>query len=460
VNSELTPQQLEGIQFIKDHNYRCLVADRAGSGKTYMVLQALLDQPSTFPVLIICIKVGLPVWKNELIKWFNETSVVYAGTPTQRKELHAKVLSSKFVIATYAMFDELIDVMGLNHFKTVILDEYHMVGLLNHNTKIYKSVKSIRNIIPNIIMVTGTPMRSTPADYFSALSIVDSTEYTFRSYWSYVDEYCIKIKGFFGYEIERMPNNVAKLQNMLGRYVINRPLDDLPDKLRLPIEVEMTKQQKKLFTQLQKDMMLHFEHNDQWLLTPNAMVKILRARQILVTPKIFGIEENGAGLDATIELTQQELSEDNSVIIFTPFRIAINYIEQEISKSCKDVQTCIIHGGMSAEHYDNVQTFFQTLKTKNKVMICTIKSGASMTLTEANVCIFLGYEWSAVENSQAEARSHRKGQTKGVRCYYILHKDTPDEDIRNKLNEKQLSIDVGTTPNKYLTKLLPNDIIL
>lgn len=453
----LTPKQQEGVQFIKDHNYRCIIADVAGAGKTYMILSSLFDDCTrTMPTLIICIKVGLPVWKNELLKWFGVESTIYHGTPKQREKLCQDILFNhqSFVITTYAMLEELIAYFGDVYFKTLIMDEYHMYGMLNRKTKIYTTVKKWAKTIKNVIMVTGTPMRSTPADYFAALSIIDPTEHTFRTYWSYVDEYCIKIKDIFGYVIERMPNNVAKFQNMLGRYMISRELDDLPEKLRIPVEVEMTSKQYNLFKQLQQDMMMYFEHNGQWLLTPNEMVQVLRARQILVTPRIFGVDDNGAGLDATIELTQQELSEDNSVIIFTPFADAIPFIRDALIKAQPLTRVFTIHGGMSVKDYDEIQFAFQGVKTKNKVMICTIKSGASMTLTEANVCIFLGYEWSAIENSQAEARSHRKGQVKGVRCYYILHMGTPDEDILDTLNQKQLSIDIGTTPNKYLTKLL------
>jgi SNF2 family DNA or RNA helicase len=451
----LTPQQLEGIDFIKNHNYRCLVADSAGSGKTYMLLSAL--EQKNYPCLVICIKVGLPVWKNELLKWFNEPSIIYAGTPKQREELKQRIKNekSKFVIATYAMFDELIDVMGLNYFKTVILDEYHMYGLLNRKTNFFKSTDKLCKIIPYWLPTTGSPQRSTPADFYPALHLLDpnNKDDGLTAYWNFVDKYCIKIKGFFGFEIERMPRSVEGFRTLLNRFMLRRTLDDLPEKIRQPLIVEMSTQQRKLYEQLKNEMKLETEQGC-FLLTPNQMTNILRIRQILVTPKILGVDCLSGGLEATIEQTKQELSEDNSVIIFTPFAQAIPYIAEELQKECPDTIIIPIHGGFSVKQYEEAQNNFQALKTKNKVIICTIKSGASITLTEANVCIFLGYEWSAIENLQAESRSHRKTQTKSVRCFYILYENTPDELILNRLNEKQLSIDVCMDQQQYFQKLL------
>jgi len=405
LENQLTPQQLEGIDFIKQHNYRCLVADVAGAGKTYMILSALSQ--NNYPCLVICIKVGLPVWKNELLKWFNEPSIIYAGTPKQRQELQQNVKSSKFVIATYAMFDELIDTFGINYFKTLILDEYHMYGLLNRKTHFFESVNKLSRIIPYWLPTTGSPRKKNPSDFYPALHLLDPTnkEDGLNAFWNFVDTHCIKIKGFFGFEIERMPRNVEGFQNFLAKYMISRPCDDLPLKLRQAIPVEMSKVQRKLYEQLQKEMMLETEgENKRFILTPNQMTKILRCRQLLVTPRIFGEDDNGGGLEAVVELTQQELSEDNPVIIFTPFTEAIQYIEQALKQANPETVIIPIHGGFSVKQYEKAQNDFQTLSTKNKVVIASIRSGASITLTEAAVTISLGYDWDAETNNQCESR--------------------------------------------------------
>jgi len=78
------------------------------------------------------------------------------------------------------------------------------------------------------------------------------------------------------------------------------------------------------------------------------------------------------------------------------------YLIEEELKKIKDLVILQIHGGMTHEEHTIVQTKFQGLMTKRKVVLCTIKSAVSMTLTEANVEVFLGYEYNVNDNTQAE----------------------------------------------------------
>jgi len=453
----LTPQQQEGVNFLLVHNNRALVADSAGFGKSYMILSAIIEHQkqisSCLPSLIICIKPGLSVWENELKKWFEKQAIVYTGTPKNRTILRQQIQSqfTEFVITTYPMLKELVDMLGYNFFKTLVLDEYHMVGLLNRKSLIYKKVKHLATIIPHIILCTGTPIRKDPSQYFTALQTIDPKIFT--SFWNFAYKYCIVNKEQFGYVIEKFPLNRQHLEEMLSNYMIRRTLDDLPPKIRQPIPIEMTNKQQKAYNQLVNDMILEREHEQSPILTPNQMTKILRCRQLLVCPKILGIDDLGGGLEILIELVEDELSNDNPIIVFTPFTDAIPFICEELQK-IKGVAIYIIQGGMTVDQYRDVQESFQSNPSKNKVIVCSVKSGASFTLTEATVCIFLGYDWDASTNEQAENRSWRKTQINSVRCLYLLCKGSSDELVIDKLNEKQRSLDVCLTPMEYYQKMI------
>ena len=452
--NELTKQQQEGKLFIIDKGCSVIVADVAGAGKTYMILDSLLEQQiNNLPALIITIKPGLSVWESELIKWYNLPSVVYTGTPKKRELLQNEIATSQFVITTYPMLKELLDKFGSSFFKTLVLDEYHMYGFINRKSKFYKQVHSICRKL-KVIPTSGTPMRRNPSDLFTALSVVDPNRFT--SFWKFANEFCIVTKDRFGYVIEQLPNNVAEFRAMLSNYMLRREKDDLPPRIRQAIISEMTQKQNNAYKQLVAAMTLELS-DDKVLLTPNQMTKILRCRQLLVTPRIFGIDENGGALDMLLDQVELELSNDNPCIIFTPFTEAIPFIEQQLRLKLKSqVLIYKIHGGMTYEQYKDVQEQFQTEPSTNKLVICSIKSGASMTLTDATVALFLGYEWSPTDQDQAESRTHRKGQTKSVRCLYFLYKGTSDELIIDTLNQKQLSIDVsiGLTPHDYYAKMI------
>ena len=300
----------------------------------------------------------------------------------------------------------------------------------------------------------STQVRQTPADWYAPLSITAPDDFT--SYWRFVSNWCVQIEGFYGNTIERLPQNKAKFYQMLDNY--RRRCTDkshLPPKTRQPIPIAMTKKQKKLYDQLREKMYLN--EDGQFLITPNKLTNVLRCRQLMVCPRILGFDDNGGALNILKELVDEELSEGNSLIIFTPFRPALNLIEEQLKK-IKDLVIFQIHGGMTHEEHTIVQTKFQGLMTKRKVVICTIKSGTSMTLTEACVEVFLGYEHGVHDNTQAEDRCHRETQTEPVRIYYILYKDNAvDERGLEILNDKHQALSLDVSREDYYKGMVKND---
>jgi SWI/SNF-related matrix-associated actin-dependent regulator of chromatin subfamily A-like protein 1 len=449
----LRPSQITGSQFLQDHNNRAIEADIAGLGKTYTILDAIITK-HFYPVLIICNKPGLYVWQSELKIWFNgKPSVVYSGSPEQcSKRLQDFITNTEvdFLITNYAFLDEVITKLGPFFFKTLVLDEYHLPGLLNHKTDIYKMVKEISKLIPHVIMSTGTPMRQTPADWFAPLSIIDRK--TFSSYWKFVSDWCITTNNGYGQKIERVPQNTDKFLEMLANYRIRcTDKSGLPPKIRQPIPIEMTPLQQQLYNKLQKEMFI--EHDGTFLITPNKMTKILRCRQLLVNPMILGFKDQGGGMEILTSLTEEELSEGNPVAIYTPFLDVIPLIEKELSRRIKDLKIFIVHGGMTSDKLAEVQSGFQNPSNKNKVIICTIKSAAAPTFTEASVCIFIGYELG-IDNTQAEDRHHRIGQKDTVRCLYLLYNNSVDEWGINLLNDKTKALAMDVSPEQYYQKLI------
>jgi SNF2 family DNA or RNA helicase len=80
---------------------------------------------------------------------------------------------------------------------------------------------------------------------------------------------------------------------------------------------------------------------------------------------------------------------------------------------------------------------FQTNSSQRKVLICVIKSGASFNAYAAAYEFFLGYEWDFNLNMQAEDRACRIGQHNFVNVYYMINRNTVDEDVAQRLNDKQ-----------------------
>lgn len=450
----LRDYQEEDVQFLIGH-HRIYNTNEPGLGKTLETLEGL-RRLETNPVLILGTKVSLGVWQAEIKKWLGEPSLIYEGTPAQREKLWLRFyygqnggsLHIKFVIATYRMARELFS--RKSSWPAIVCDEIHRGGLLNHKSATYKSVQSFRSRC--MVLMTGTPIRQGPQDLFGPMHLLDP--YAFPSYWPFVGKHCVVINDQFGKTLERMPKDAKKLQAALKPYLIRRTkrqvAASLPPKTRHVVRIEPTKTQQKMIKQLVENMYL--DTDDGILAVPTQMTLLLRLRQLLVAPQLLGTQEDGAALTALVELMEDQFDVKRSIAIATPFRQAIPYIVDALRKAGV-THIYQIHGQLTAKEMMAANAAYEADPVVEKVMVYTIKSGQSFSIPAATTLFMLGAEWSAIDNKQAEDRLHRLTQTNPVDIYYLLHKDTVDDLVMERLNDKQRAENWVMSPTEVLAKL-------
>lgn len=439
VYNQLRPYQQEAIQIMKNRKHN-LHFDDMGLGKTvttlftalYKAQDLLADGTSREIIVITCPTKALYVWKNEIEKWFNLPSLIYVGTTKKREKLKAEFKDYLFVITTYAMLPEFngVPVRGL------IADEIHEAGLLNHKTQTYEMFHKFYSKISWSFLLTGTPVRQGVVDLYAPLHLVAPE--VFKNYWSFVNIHCNVTNTPFGKQIERNPKNIAEFRKLLNNYMVRRikseVLKDLPGKQRKVVPLQMTQKQAKLHYDILTEFI--YSDDDNVLLTPNAMTALLRARQALVSPRLLGIDDDGAGLLYIADEGKQLLENDKPIVIFTPFRAAIPIIADVIKEMGLNTKVYTISGELNPAEFAKQWQGFQDNPLNNKVLICVIKSGASFHATTAADCFFLGYEWDFNLNAQSEDRLCRLGQQNFVNCNYLLCEGTADEQVKARLNEK------------------------
>jgi SNF2 family DNA or RNA helicase len=370
------------------------------------------------------------------MKWFNLDSITYSGenTPLEREGIWEEYKETKpsLLIATYAMAAEIAD--RKISWQGIICDEYHKAGLMNHKSNTFKSFKKLRSRF--LLLLTGTPIRKGPQNLFAPLHLLNS--YVFPSYWKFVYKYCIVTEGIFGKEIESVPKEPLVLKAHLAPYLIRRTktkvLKDLPPLIRQGLYIPMTKAQETIYNELAKEGIL--DTPEGMLICPNDAVKLLRLRQILCTPRIFGFDVDGGALEALREQVKESFEEGRSVAICTPFKGGIRAILSRLDLDKDHVY--VIHGDLKINPSE-VSRAFQNDKCIEKAIVFTITSGMSWDAYSASDIYFMGAEWTATDNAQAESRIHRMGQTLPTNAYYILYPNTIDEGVIEKLNQKTLA---------------------
>lgn len=457
VKTELRPYQLEAIEKMRLSD--CFLEfDDMGLGKTVTTLYSILEKlqaQTEYNVLILCSVNGLCVWQEELEKWFHEDCLIYTGSPLQRQRQWVEFTHDKkhFLISTYGVAAELpllwavIQGSALNYWDALICDEIHSAGLLREKNKTYLTVQRLKKRIKYLYLLTGTPIRQGVIDLYAPLHLVDAKN--FDTYWHFVNKFCITITTPFGKSIERNPRDIDKFRKMLDKYMVRRlkseVLKDLPGKQRIPVPLSMTPKQARAHKEVLEQ--LYYANADDLVVATSVMTSILRARQILVTPRLVGIDDDGAALPYLMEAGEALLIADRPFVVFTPFRQALFYIRDAVERIGIPTHIYELHGGMTPAAFANEWQGFEKDSNPHKVLLCVIKSGASFHATTAADCFFLGYEWDFNLNVQSEDRLCRLGQKNFVNCNYLLHNgNTVDEDVKRRLNEKQMAADwiVGT----------------
>jgi SNF2 family DNA or RNA helicase len=128
----------------------------------------------------------------------------------------------------------------------------------------------------------------------------------------------------------------------------------------------------------------------------------------------------------------------HKVIVFAPFKHAIEIIAEEMRKN--KIPAEIIHGGVSATKRTEIFSRFQTEDNPRVLIIQPQAAAHGVTLHAANVVVWWGPITSIETYLQANARVHRAGQRNP--CTVVHLQGSPVEKrVYKMLSEK---VDIHT----------------
>lgn len=105
------------------------------------------------------------------------------------------------------------------------------------------------------------------------------------------------------------------------------------------------------------------------------------------------------------------------------------------------------------------QMLMERFNSDDKIFVFILSTragGIGVNLTGADTVIFYDSDWNPTMDAQAQDRCHRIGQTKDVHIYRLISKNTVEENILKKANQKRLlgdlTIDGGSFDVSYFKK--------
>jgi SNF2 family DNA or RNA helicase len=422
--------QKVAIDWLLEHRRGYLCADR-GTGKTAIALIAARELVPNGSILVLCPKVATGVWSQEAKRWLDEEVILYTGPIIKRGKLD--INSGRIVVAPYSLAKELSERRDGKYWQLRILDEAHL--LRNRQTQMFRSTEAI--YATHTFGLSGSPIVKTGLDLWAPLHLCWPGDPEFRNYWPFVNRHFAVNRGRYGTEILGLKNQSGfrtLIQRYALRFRLEQVLPELPEKIRQLVPIEMTKEQKRIYDALTDTMIAEVGEDGRLVLVPNTMTKILRLRQLLVTPALLGGAHQSGVFRALEESIQLDFSAGDSVMVFTPFNGAIPYVQemcQRIAAKCY-----VLTGGLTTKRISQIIEAFQNDSDPRKVLCCQIAVASSFTATAANRSYFLGYDWNPMINWQAEDRTRRLSQTKTCTMTYFTYNSTIDVHMREILDGK------------------------
>jgi SNF2 family DNA or RNA helicase len=429
--------QKETSSFLTLHR-RAFCFNEQGTGKTSSVIWAadyLIKERFINRVLVICpLSIMQSAWEADLFKFAMHRTCAIAHSYSKEKRIQAIQSDTDFVIINYDGLEIIKDEIIKAKFDLIVVDEAN--AYKNVQTKRWKILASIIRSETWVWMLTGTPASQSPTDAYGLAKIINPTGVPkfFGAFRDMVLQKITQFKWIPKLSSERVVHQV--LQPAI-RYTKKECLD-LPDMTYVTREVPLSAQQNKFYEAIRNNMMTIAAGEE--ITTVNAAVNLNKLLQ-LSCGAVYSDSGEIVTFDAKNRMTALlEVIEEAShkVIVFAPFKHAIEIIAEEMKKN--KIPAEIIHGGVSATKRTEIFSRFQTEDNPKVLVIQPQAAAHGVTLHAANVVVWWGPITSIETYLQANARVHRAGQRNP--CTVVHLQGSPVEKrVYKMLSEK---VDIHT----------------
>ncbi|CAB1314478.1 unnamed protein product [Coregonus sp. 'balchen'] len=457
--NQLREYQLEGMNWLLFNWYNrknCILADEMGLGKTIQSITFLFEMFSMGlrgPFLIIAPLSTITNWEREFRTWTEINVIVYHGSQISRQMIHQYEMYHKDqqgnivlggykfhgVITTFEMIMADCPELKKIHWRCVIIDEAHR--LKNRNCKLLEGLKLMN--LEHKVLLTGTPLQNSVEELFSLLNFLEPLQFPSESLF---------LEEFGDLKTEEQ---VKKLQAILKPMMLRRLKDDveknLAPKEETIIEVELTNMQKKYYRAILEKNFTFLAKGANQHNMPNLINTMMELRKCCNHPYLIkGAEEKildsfrkthspdawdfqlqamiqAAGKLVLIDkLLPKLIAGGHKVLVFSQMVRCLDILEDYLIQRR-------VRGNLRQAAIDR---FCKVDSDRFVFLLCTRAGGLGINLTAADTCIIFDSDWNPQNDLQAQARCHRIGQSKAVKVYRLITRNSYEREMFDKASLK------------------------
>lgn len=454
----LRPYQKEGfnwLAFLHRHGLNGILADDMGLGKTLQtlaILQRAKEQgEGNRPSLIICPTSVVSNWKSEAEKFFTDCPVIlYTGSDRgvhrqairRRLKRPADSMAGPLVVTSYDIARRDYKLLGQIPWLYVIVDEGH--NIKNPDAKRTKAIKAIRG--EHKLALTGTPIQNKLEELWSLFDFAMpgflGTRASFRNKYGCYDQV----------DWDAVRQELGNLKERIRPFVLRRLKEnvakDLPSKIVVDQKVELSPLQVELYKRvlasadyrraLDEISSKGARRAKVWILKVFTTLRAICNHPALAKEEYLGgavnLEDSGK-LECLKELMEEIADGEHRALLFCQSTQMLDIIQRFFRQWQHTFLR--LDGNTPPPLRPELVRKFNADPAIQSFLISTRAGGTGLNLTGADTVIFFDHDWNPANDSQAQDRAYRIGQTKPVTVYRLISQGTIEEKILDRQELKQ-----------------------
>jgi len=371
----------------------------------------------------------------------------------KREEETSAIIASGKVLIFLMNIEALSSDGGKNYLKRILLARRRTYMAVDESHKIKtpgaqrtKAIIELGNYTIIRRIATGTEAEEGLEGLWSQFKFLDQNIIGLRSFTAFKSMYCIenqqqKASGQIFRQIVGYRNKDILASRIAPFTYQKRKKDclDLPDKVYVTHEIDLTKEQSKIYNQLQEELIYQLRTGEIVDATM-AITKMMRLQQVLCGHVNTSDDPKATEIIPSNRTSfVSELVEEASgkCIVFCRFIMDVQLVVSGLA----DIGIRSIGVSSRVEGANRMLEIDRWRQEPNcKALVITIASGGTgLTLNEASTTIFYSNNWSGTDRVQAEDRNHRIGQENKVTYHDIIVPNCVDHRLLSVLKNKKHS---------------------
>ena len=429
----LRPYQRRGVEWMAhlcDVGCHGLLADEMGLGKTLQVLTLLATRPvADKPTLIVCPASVVPVWREEIAKFFPALAVDVLKTGHDFTSRTDTVIW----LASYTQLRKHRHLLEAHEFGYAVLDEGQFIK--NPDAKITQTCFAVR--ARHRLVLTGTPLENRQLDLWSIFRFLLPGLLGSRT-------------GFEAALNADRAVTLERLRAQLAPFILRRTkgevATELPPKVEMDLLCPMTDVQRAEYARICSEGLERLGDDVGTAMREKSfgfLALLTRLRQTCCDPDMLPwlkapLTDSGK-INLLVEKLAEVIGSGHKVVIFSQFVMLLDRVREALVKNFPDLPRYELTG-MTLDRLKPVQAF-QGAEGAAVMLVSLKAAGTGITLHAADYVFLLDPWWNPAVEAQAVDRVHRIGQTNTVFVYRMVTAGTIEERIQALKADKRVLFD-------------------